>query len=118
MTQEGLETFLFDPANLRHRITLAEPVYDSDAPWNGVQSHNIVAEVWAGILQLEANERNDAEQASNSLTLRFVIRHRDDLSSITRLIYGGEPYDLLTLHDPDQRKNWLVVEAKGSLGHE
>ena len=114
----SLPTFIYDPANLRHRISLHRPVFDVAKPWEGPTSSEQVAEIWAGIREAGASERVDADQASSSQTMRFVIRHRADLGEVNRLVYDGQSFDLISMSDPDQRKAWLVLEARSSLGRD
>ncbi|WP_321339051.1 head-tail adaptor protein [uncultured Cohaesibacter sp.] len=116
MAPSALVPFQFDPAGLRHQIVLYQPVYDDAAPWNGVQSLEQVAEVWAGLLSVDSKERTEAEQGSNSLSLRFVIRHREGLEQFTALRHKGALYDCLNLLDPDATERWLVIEARTRLG--
>nr|WP_321457692.1 phage head closure protein [uncultured Cohaesibacter sp.] len=116
MAQTGLVSFQFDPAGLRHQVSLLKPVFDDEMPWNGAETLDTVAEVWAGILSVESNGRTEAEQEANSLTLRFVIRFRDDLKDVTAIEYKGDLYDCLKLQDPDASERWLILEARTRLG--
>ncbi|WP_319569025.1 head-tail adaptor protein [Cohaesibacter marisflavi] len=116
MAQTALAPFQFDPAGLRHQIALYQPIYDEAAPWEGEETLELVAEVWAGLLAVVSNERTNAEQASNSLSLRFAIRHREGLEPLTALTYENALYDCLSMHDPDGTKRWLLIEARTRLG--
>ena len=115
---DALAPFTFDPAGLRHRIEILRPILDSEEPWQEAEGFEQLAELWAGILDLSAGERVEADQRATGTALHFVIRHRTDLEGRLRLTHQGKSYDILSIQDPDQRGRWLVLEALSALGHE
>ncbi|SNY92799.1 head-tail adaptor [Cohaesibacter sp. ES.047] len=118
MASIPIERLIFDPAGLKHRIAFSKPVFPSDAPWDRESGYQDIAEVWAGLIEVAASERAEADQRSTSREISFVVRYGDDLGDATRLMFEGQMFDLLTLHDPDGCKHWLVVKARSALGHE
>lgn len=116
MTRTSSAYFPFDPSALRHRIALIKPAAP-DGDWVTPESYEIVATVWAGLLHAQARQNLAAEQIDNAQELSFVIRFRSDVAGITHVEEDGHSYALQSMHDPDHRKNWLIVKVRSEIGH-
>lgn len=116
MTLTSSAYFAFDPSALRHRITLKKPVAP-DEDWTTPESLENVATVWAGIIAAQSRQNLAAEQIDNAQELNFVIRYRNDVNGITHIDEDGQSYALQSMHDPDHRKNWLIVKVRSEIGH-
>ncbi|PLW76960.1 phage head closure protein [Cohaesibacter celericrescens] len=117
MPERALKAFNFDPAGLKHQIELRAPDFDAISPWQGATSTQLVAQVWAGVLNVSAQEKLDAEQAANSRSIELIMRHRTDLGTVTMITFDGQSFDLLSMSDPDFSKRWLIIQARSTLGH-
>ncbi len=113
-----VKPFVYDPANLRHRVTLFKHAFDETVPWHQADSQSAIATLWAGIASLTSAERQDAGQVSDGQMIRFVIRYNEDANSAAYLVYQNQRYDLKTITDPDQRKQWMILQANKALGHD
>lgn len=106
-----------DPASLRHLITLLRSDLEPDGPWQEQQQEQIVGSAWAAIQVVSAKQKQAAEQLSNSTHYEVTIRHRNDLSGQLTMLFDGSRFDILSVQDPDLRKDWLVLKAQRQLGH-
>ena len=112
----SIKTFEIDPSSMRHRITLLRRNATEAALWPNNAANEAVATIWAAIMDASAREGVIAEQLHNSESLRFVIRHRRDIDDVTALEHDGAFYDLHSIHDPDQRKSWLILTSRKAVG--
>ena len=118
MPETALKPFAFDPAGLKHQIELRAPDLDASSPWQGATSTHLVAQVWAGVLSIAAQQTTDAEQETNSRSMNLILRHRTDLFHVTKIIYDAQSFDLQSMHDPDQSKRWLILQIRSTLAHD
>jgi len=44
-----------------------------------------------------------------------TIRYRDDITEQHRVVYDGINYNIISPHDPDQHKQWLVFDVKAMV---
>jgi|GEM_PF-410369 len=93
------------PGALRHRITLQQ-MTDGASDWIDV------AKVWADIRAVSAKEKIDRADAEQIITHRITIRHRSDVKSVMRVLYGGRLFGIESALDPDERRRWLVLECE------
>ena len=67
-----------------------------------------MAEVWAAAQPLRGTEFCAAGQVQSDVTTRFVIRYRETTETM-RLLWRGEPYDILSVIEPDGQKRSLEL---------
>ncbi|WP_114010190.1 phage head closure protein [Cohaesibacter intestini] len=116
MTETNATSFAFDPSALRHRICLKKPA-EPNADWQTPESLETIATVWAGILSAQSRQNLAADQIDNAEEISFVMRYRSDLDGIAHVEEGGQSYALQSMHDPDHRKNWLILKVRSEIGH-
>ena len=112
MVNKRVSSFVFDPAGLRYQAALYRPAGDGSPSWEIGKDEIPHATVWAGLLHVSAKEATDGEQNASRVSIRLVMRHRSDLDGLTRLDFEGETYDLLSHHDPDMTRRWLIIDAR------
>jgi len=105
------ETF-FDPGSLNHRMQLQSPVETSDGLGGVVISWASVVDVWANIAPYRNRSELLAQQQSETLTHKIVIRFRTDVASGWRFQLGLRNFQIITVHDPDERGRYLVCLAQ------
>lgn len=109
---------IFDPAQLRERITILKATSDANAPWKGTNGWQTLATIWAGIHHRKQSESLEAEQRTAKARTHFVIRYRGDIKGRLRITHAGQLFDVRTVSDPDMRKNWLLLEAVEAPGQD
>jgi len=81
--------------NLRHRITIEQPVETQDATTGElVTTWLAVDTVWAEVRPLRGTEEYVAQQIKAGLDTRFRLRYRDDITPMMAIRHGGRRYDL------------------------
>ena len=103
--------------DLDRRITLQRATAVQDAMGEPIKTWSDIARVWAKKLESRrmAREAPDAGEARAALRRRtFEIRWSSavaDLSPVDRLIFEGEPYDILGVTEIGRRVG-LSIEAE------
>lgn len=80
---------------LRRRVTLQKPVEVQDGFGQPVVTWQNVDTVWASAEPLTGRELFAAQAVHAKLTMRFILRYRDDILSTWRVVYAGRAYDLI-----------------------
>lgn len=88
-------TCILDPATMRERVTLQAPGTTQDALGARVESWTDVATVWAQVTPLRSREWFAASQAQSSVEMKVRIWHRTDVVHGMRLVWRGQPYDIV-----------------------
>lgn len=105
-----------DPGELRYRLEIFKLPQDAQDPWNVVENKQLLATVWAAMRFAQASETELAEQLVNRQSAEFVVRYKPDLfaelNGRIQLKCCGQLFDLLTYHDPNQRRQWLHLKAQ------
>lgn len=103
---------LIDPARLRHRITIAEPV-DMQTPGSG-----LVRKIWVPIhinvpaefVPSSVREFIASQSMQSEVIGRFVIRYRDGLTAKMRIEFKDKVYNVFGwLPDPDCGIDYLTA---------
>lgn len=69
-----------------------------------------VPEEWANAQPLRGGEYFAASQMQATVDVKFTIRYRSDLDSTMRVLWRGEPYDIVSPPiDPHGRREWLEL---------
>ena len=102
-------------ARLRGKVLLQRPVVTND-PYAGKQiSYADVGTERAAIEPLRSREYFAAQQTNAEITLRVVIRHRDDVDADWRVVdqATGQAYQVVGLPiDPDMRRRELHLMCR------
>lgn len=61
------------------------------------------AEIWAAAEPLTGREFFAAQQDQGEIDIRFRIRYRTDVNNEWRIIWGGNPYEIVTVVDVNGR---------------
>src|SRR4051812_26750127 len=96
---------------LRQRITLQVGVPGTDPRWGEVTDWQDVDEVWASVTPRAAGEKSDAKGQQTEVTHDIVVRFRADVTSETRINWGGRSLEIVGVLDVDARHRELRIEA-------
>lgn len=93
---------------LRHRITIQEPVETRDSYGSVKTTWSDLCTVWAGIWPIRAKEYVSAGQTQSEVTHTIRIRYRDDITSKMRIEFGTRYFSIVKPPiNPDERKSKL-----------
>ncbi len=102
---------VFDPGQLRHRLTLQSLTETQDAAGAADLTWTDVADVWAHLRPVSGTSAVIAQQADESLTHEIAIRFRDDVASGWRFVTGERTFRIVTVYDPDERQCYLICST-------
>lgn len=95
---------------LHERITLQQPVTAQDSYGQDVITWADVGTVWAGVEPLRGRDFHEAQQHSNELTTRIVLRHQPfDVLPTWRALHGSTTYEIHYVIDPASRGAMLEL---------
>lgn len=101
---------------LEQRITIQQRVAGVNALGQAVQSWADYAVVWAAVDPLRGREFFAAGQTQSEVTTRFTIRWRQGITSTMRVVWRGQPYDVLAVIEPQGGKQMLELMCAQGVG--
>lgn len=99
---------------LTYRVTLQEAVRTPDGGGGFTEAWQNIAEtptVYAAIQPLSGGEAFRFRQLEAAATHRIIIRHRTDITSAHRLLHGTDIYDIVSVLDADEKREFLEIVA-------
>ncbi|MCF4166477.1 phage head closure protein [Zavarzinia compransoris] len=100
---------------LRERIAFERPEIDTDGAGGGTLAWIPVADVFAAVEAETGHEPVEADAREAQVTWRITIRARSDLSADWRVVWRGQPLDILAIL-PDPRRAHVTILARGGGG--
>ncbi|OPX87736.1 MAG: Phage head-tail joining protein [Pelotomaculum sp. PtaB.Bin104] len=88
---------------LRHRITIQEPVETLDSLKTPVLSWQDVATVWAAVEPLRGREYLEVKNTNTELSARIRIRYRRGINPSMRVKYGSRIFNIESVIDFEER---------------
>ena len=86
------------------RITIQRPVTTQDAVGQPLVQWENVCSTWADARHLRGMETLRADQPAATIKASFRIRHRDGLDSTMRVLFQGNPYNVLAVLPQGRRE--------------
>ena len=97
--------------NLRHRVTIQQPVVDSS--WGGTTNWEEYVEVWAAVEPLRGRELLAAQQVQSETTAKVTIRYVAGVTAKMRILHGSRIFELTAPPiDPEERHRELQLMVK------
>lgn len=104
-------TFI-DPGLLRTELALEQCAEMPDGLGGHVEAWGEIATLFARVEPVRAESRHGADQSLETVTHRITLRWRTDIASGMRLTRLGRVFTVVTVHDPDDSRRYLVCRAK------
>jgi SPP1 family predicted phage head-tail adaptor len=101
----------FDAGQLTARLDLESAVETADGQGGITQSHAVAASLWARIEPVAADLTELGHTERQTVTHRIWIRHSDLVAPGMRFRKGTRIFTIRTVHDPDDRRRYLVCRA-------
>lgn len=99
-----------NPGDLRHRVTLQRLATSEDEALELVTEWVDVATVWASVKALSARELIQSQAMQSAVSVRIIIRYRDDVTADMRIIHRGAVYNIHgVIPDPDSGLDYLTL---------
>lgn len=97
--------------SLNQRVTLQQKNVTRNAIGEEVVTWPDVATVWAEAWPLRGREFFLAQQTQYAADVRFRLRYRADVQATWRVVWNGEPYDIVSLIDVGARRVTTEIMA-------
>ncbi len=95
-------------AELRHRVSLLEPVETDDGAGGRTVTWSERDTVWAQVVSLRGKERQWAEALTAESPYSVTLRYSPDVTVEMRIGFDNRLLDIKSVADPDGRRRWLV----------
>lgn len=93
--------------DLRHRLTLEQPVRVDDDSGGAVETWTAVDSLWAGLRPLSGNERAAADQLAGRVTHEVWVRYRAGVEPKMRFAAGGRTFEIRAVIDSGERRRFM-----------
>ena len=100
-----------DPGQLAHRLELQQPQEVPDGCGGLEVTWTPAGHVWAKLVPARENQNLQADQSRETVSHLTTIRFRNDVASGWRFVLGDRVFTILTIHDPDERRAFLVART-------
>jgi len=101
-----------DPGRLRERVTIERPTRTPDGAGGATIGWSVLATVRAEVISFKGVSLVAAEREEAREPFRVVIRHRGDVTTEMRVVWRERRLDILSRHDPDGGRRWLVLDCE------
>lgn len=100
-------------SQLRHRITLEQPVMTAADGGQFEVEWESIGQAWAMIDPIPnrsvGSESLFSEQQVTSASHEITLRFRDDITTQMRVLFEGRHFNIRNLRNPRERKEFLVL---------
>nr|WP_292772333.1 phage head closure protein [Mesorhizobium sp.] len=107
-----MRTLFVDPGSLRRELSLQACTTVSDGLGGHTESWAEVATVFAQIEPVSTSSVFGSDQTIETVTHRITMRWRSDVSSGMRLRRQDRIFDIVTVHDPDDSRRYVVCRVR------
>ena len=97
---------------LRNRVTIQQEGKTSDGQGGYSLGWTALDTVWCRITPIRGEERIQAGGLESSVTHRARIRYRSDVTAGMRLLLGSTAYNIRAVLNPDERKQYLLMDVE------
>lgn len=94
---------------LNRRITIQQRTGARDEYGGISEEWEDVATCWARVVPLRGQELYRAQQVRAENSHNFYVRYRADITAAMRIMYRGEPYNILSITDVEDRRRELQI---------
>lgn len=97
---------------LRHRVSLQERLLSQDEHGNPVFTWREVCQLWAAVEPLSVRDLIAAQAQQSGVSVRVVIRYRENINPQMRIVYRGKFYSIRGIQpDADSGLEYLTILA-------
>jgi SPP1 family predicted phage head-tail adaptor len=101
-----------DAGELRHRLTLEEPVETPDGAGGVTRGYATLTTLWAAVTPVSARGSVEAQSLAAEVTHRIVIRAGPQLTTRHRLREGTRIFRIVALRDRDGSGRFVEIHAE------
>jgi len=100
-----------DAGDLDQPLTIVNFSGAQDAAGHVLGTETTIATLFGAIRAMTGGELFIARQAQSKATHKITIRYTDGVDTSMRVKHAAKTYELLSIADPDQRREWLELLA-------
>lgn len=97
--------------DLDKRISLTPITRGRSAAGETTETPGTPVEVWAKVEPIDPRTGFDDARFAQRPTHKITIRWRQGVKHRDRLTFRGRAFDIVSIHDPDERREALVILA-------
>lgn len=101
---------------LTKRIDLQSPSDTTDPYGQPTRGWATYATVWAQIIPTGGSEPSVGDEQQQERVHKVIIRYTTGVFSTHRALYGSRVLNFQSVIDPDERHEWLEIEATERTG--
>ena len=110
-----MPTLFLDAGALRHELSLQSRSDAPDGMGGSLATWTETAAMFGLIEPVGDQSGFGAGQTLESVTHRITIRARTGVASGMRFMRQGRAFDVLTVHNPDERGRYLICRCRETL---
>lgn len=98
---------------LNRRVVLQWPITTQDATGEPIVTWTVEETVWAACEPGRGREFYAEQQIMAERPMLFRVRHRVDVTTLTRVLYLGDIYNIDTVMDyrDERRETWMYARS-------
>lgn len=116
-----MQTSAFQPGRASQRIKLQAKSVTRNAigeevvTWTDVVTDTADHAIWAEAWPLKGREFFAAQQTQYAADVRFRIRYRDGITREQRILWQGDPYDIIMVVDVGAERHTIEILAVNGI---
>tara|TARA_R100001510_G_C7613590_1_gene176395 strand:- start:120 stop:449 length:330 start_codon:yes stop_codon:yes gene_type:complete len=97
---------------MRYKAELQSPTATTDAGGGSAITWTRLTDLYCNIKPVRADEKYRQGQVQDSVSHDVYIRHRDDISTKYRLVYGSRNFNIKGILNIDERDRYLLLKCQ------
>ncbi len=98
--------------DLRHRVTIQRPTYQTDARGNRRKTWVNVATCWASMTDVSGRDFYAAQTYQAQDIVTFGIRWFGGISTECRILHAGQPYEIEQINHLGYKRDFMHIKAR------
>lgn len=98
--------------DLTHRLRIEAPIRTPDDAGGVTLTWALIGEVYANIRSISGTERLEDDRLAGGVTHAIWLRHRAELTSHHRLLYGTRIFEIRAILDRDGRHRFVECRCE------
>jgi SPP1 family predicted phage head-tail adaptor len=109
---------MMEAGRLRHKITIEQKQITRDAQGGEIVTWiTFAAGVWTDAQPLRGREYVTLRAAQADISIRFAMRYLAGVNPAMRVIWGGNPYEIVDVIDVGGRRRELELMCRGEAAN-
>ena len=101
-----------DIGKLRHRLILQSPTQTQGSTGEPVITYSTSETVWGSLRPMTGKEISAANQISEEINYRAIIRYNGNIASEWRISHDSKTYEVVSILNIDEIDRTMILELK------